>query len=1194
MPKTNITFNTKSKAILFGAILLFEIIHVLILFGGAEILAGGDNINYLGLRENTVDPYMWSNSVPFGGINRSIADLFGLPTYALLTHLFSITVVQALIILVFTFIKYVGFYKLLGLFTDRKLSALFVVPPMLIYVLSAFSALNPYSFITLAYNAYLPLSLYYFIQLVDSSKLPSRNIAVLVLLSFVFSPVNTNLPLSSTIFIPQFLYLIVSLKKIERHVFYNIALYYLLLIITNLWWSYPLVAFYLQTSNGILSSESWYTFTEVGSLFQNFRFIGQWGWYVEYYLYPYYPFNTYYDNPFVVFSTFSIVIIAFVEAIRRLSGHLTGKNLYLLLLAVFSIFLMNGARPPFGFVYRYMFEHIVILRIFREPFTKFTELYVLAIALLFGLFLQNITLISVSKNKKNLILCLSFLVVLLSVKPVLFGQHVWKEWNANMRTNRVEIPDYWNEFSDYAQHELQNSRLITLPKVNYGTAWNWPRGFASADDIAVSFLPESANLLREPLNYSGDPAYLINNIYDMSKSEQKYLGLLGISHVLRQNDIDWRYSGTTTLPPHSIDIQARMSGLHTEKQFGNLDTGYLSMLPDNSLDIGHNRELLYELEGRPPIVLYRLDEENINPKIYAADKIVFADTLITDLPYVVGFDQVGVKNAVLVKNEDDGSILPTPEKIKDFGPDVYIIAKRNISELDYNSETWNETWSWPDVSVDPATTEYRLVLIKERLGSWRSGSDLTSLVEIKTVSLANRAMEVYKFKPADKVLDKVVAQYIKDVAIMIDAYKKVTPEQRDARYFNLLKKSLSYMRRSSQVFEQAGFEGSSGITPAGLYEDFLAWAQAETELKCEGFCYNFDNLYSGTYEAYIDTKSADLYGIGSGFVPRVMNEENSLVQPLAAAQKDDAEWTYFGSYFLDTQSYTMEFDKPAQESLLNKEEWKEYAYEFDERFESSQILTWDALIQYKSIDQWIPGENYRISFNYSVENGGLGLSVLESVPSYVEKYTDLSSTDVLKREVFSEILDKNSSYKSKQSCREDGQCFYRFERTVTAGPSAVGADLLVFDAPKNIKPKSFFIDDVRVEKVGEPKFIFRATNLNTISTPSISFQRKDPTNYDISVAGADEPFWLIFNDSYNKDWKLSFEERTISGSEHYKVNGYGNTWLIDPSDVGNNDFTLQLSYTPQDTFVLLLSISLFINIAFLILLLYHKLKYVYR
>lgn len=144
--------------------------------------------------------------------------------------------------------------------------------------------------------------------------------------------------------------------------------------------------------------------------------------------------------------------------------------------------------------------------------------------------------------------------------------------------------------------------------------------------------------------------------------------------------------------------------------------------------------------------------------------------------------------------------------------------------------------------------------------------------------------------------------------------------------------------------------------------------------------------------------------------------------------------------------------------------------------------------------------------------------------------------------------------------------------------------------------------------------MFQTIDLNNFSLnqaklaepPAITFQKVNPTKYEVRVENATQPFFLVFNENYSPQWKASVESRKLGLDEviasyqdtnvneanheasftpedisyvftkplnennHFTVNGYANAWYIDPAQMsnGNEEFTITLYYLPQSYFYL--------------------------
>lgn len=100
--------------------------------------------------------------------------------------------------------------------------------------------------------------------------------------------------------------------------------------------------------------------------------------------------------------------------------------------------------------------------------------------------------------------------------------------------------------------------------------------------------------------------------------------------------------------------------------------------------------------------------------------------------------------------------------------------------------------------------------------------------------------------------------------------------------------------------------------------------------------------------------------------------------------------------------------------------------------------------------------------------------------------------------------------------------------------------------------------------------------------PDITFQKVNPTKYQVRVTSATQPFFLVFSESYYPQWKAyvnpqgrgtnwleAFFQSSIPEDKHFLVNGYANAWYIDPSELRTGaEFNITLYYQPQSLFYL--------------------------
>jgi len=167
--------------------------------------------------------------------------------------------------------------------------------------------------------------------------------------------------------------------------------------------------------------------------------------------------------------------------------------------------------------------------------------------------------------------------------------------------------------------------------------------------------------------------------------------------------------------------------------------------------------------------------------------------------------------------------------------------------------------------------------------------------------------------------------------------------------------------------------------------------------------------------------------------------------------------------------------------------------------------------------------------------------------------------------------------------------------------------------------ESFFVDDTATGSayIGQDvcRNIFSAkeceakNRIFSTNSPTIVFERINPTKYKLHITNATEPYFLVFSETFHKNWQVflskdnnkiissasvnnigegyignqfvnrnifeTFNLKQVSSGKHIMVNGYANGWLIDPTDVGNkHEYTLIVEMVEQRVFYISLFISL--------------------
>jgi len=88
-------------------------------------------------------------------------------------------------------------------------------------------------------------------------------------------------------------------------------------------------------------------------------------------------------------------------------------------------------------------------------------------------------------------------------------------------------------------------------------------------------------------------------------------------------------------------------------------------------------------------------------------------------------------------------------------------------------------------------------------------------------------------------------------------------------------------------------------------------------------------------------------------------------------------------------------------------------------------------------------------------------------------------------------------------------------------------------------------------------YAVKTEKMEIFNQPQIEFKKINPTKYLVDIYKANQPFWLVFAESYNQGWRIitpGFEN-----VNHRQINAYANGWYIDM--LGNYQF--EIEYWPQ-------------------------------
>lgn len=243
-------------------------------------------------------------------------------------------------------------------------------------------------------------------------------------------------------------------------------------------------------------------------------------------------------------ATFVIPAMVFVAPFL-VSGKRRKLALILLFVYASSALLSQGLHAPFGVVNEMLYAKIPGFFLFREPFSKFGVLMVLAGALSGGLALEEI----VERGGRKLAGGSYFVTLtasLIVASLTLVTHPVWLG-TAMDRTapTRVSVPKNWLRAADALNSSKTNGRALVLPLADFyqmPTVW----GYYGIDSLPRQLIKRPV-LQRLPENYIADSSGLDGLMLEVeqaasfgdTKRVENILEKLGVSHIVVRKDYDY-------------------------------------------------------------------------------------------------------------------------------------------------------------------------------------------------------------------------------------------------------------------------------------------------------------------------------------------------------------------------------------------------------------------------------------------------------------------------------------------------------------------------------------------------------------------------------------------------------------------------------------------------------------------------------
>jgi len=368
--------------------------------------------------------------------------------YTLLTFLFSVSIMRRILIYLILFLSGYSMYNLAGKFTSSKVAQFYAG---LLYML------NPYTYIRIVVGhwlilfayAVLPLAVKYFIEMLDKKDLENMVKAVLITTLVAFN--------SHTLFIAFLIFSILFLFRLYRDrsiiiVIKPTTIAFALFLVLNSYWLIPLITAQRETILSHISTEDLAVFApRIESFSALFTLASMYGFWRPGYIYA---------KDFLPFWWLLFIFILFL-AIHGFVSYYRDERLGIYAKAFVVIWLVGlilaaGIRSPFADFFRFLFDHIPLMKGMRDTH-KFVTMLCLSYSYLGALGLTEIE--RSLENKKPIIRkAILFAIILI---PLIYSFTFFNGFAGQIKP--TDFPKDWYEVKEFLNKDKDEFKVLFFP-----------------------------------------------------------------------------------------------------------------------------------------------------------------------------------------------------------------------------------------------------------------------------------------------------------------------------------------------------------------------------------------------------------------------------------------------------------------------------------------------------------------------------------------------------------------------------------------------------------------------------------------------------------------------------------------------------------------------------------------------------------
>lgn len=364
--------------------------------------------------------------------------------------------------------------------------------------------------------------------------------------------------------------------------------------------------------------------------------------------------------------------------------------LFLGSLFLMMAFLIKGSNPPFGEIYSFIFNNVLILQVFRNPFEKFGFLLSLAVTVLMGPSIYELV-IKTQGNFRRLLYPFFLIIIFFYLGfPLYTGLAFTNKFpptNDYSVGYKVKVPNYYKTVDNWLSVQGNNFRYIGLPIKEEGITYNWEKGYAGVE-LNVALFSNSGIMHKTSVPYFNQIVPEIESSLMSDKDFTNFANRLNVRYFLLRYDIDYKSRDMTA--PEILEKR-----LVEREQNGEVK----KLVTFGKVSIWENlkwKDTTFYVEKKTGDILPQISYEKVNTTRY----IVHVKNAVE--PYVLVFSEL--YNDAWRADFADGQILNDHSRVNVYGNGWSVDRKG-----DYNILIEFSPQKWMDIGQKFSIASYILI-----------------------------------------------------------------------------------------------------------------------------------------------------------------------------------------------------------------------------------------------------------------------------------------------------------------------------------------------------------------------------------------------------------------------------------------------------------------------------------------------------